>query len=202
MSRPRGLRSRRGWGAPRRKPAGGGSPTRCQATISRTLARRRSGSIVQSPNCRKRSLASTPRRISVPRRPRSEKRPLGLETPHGTPPLIGKATALSPPKKGKGGTDRRSSMGLASFLLQATILVRRSGAPPSRYRSRGKLNPCITPITLPVRRPMVMSRDIPMHGHHPDLGSFGKGGPSGQCRTPLRGNAAGCFQVDGGQPTQ
>ena len=185
MSRPRGLRSRRCCVALRRKPASGRCPTQRRVAISRTLARRRSGSIDQSPNCRKRSLASTPRRISVPRWPRSEKRLRGLGTIRWTPTLVGKATALSPPKKGKGGTGRRPSLGSASFPPRATIPIRRSGAPPSPERSRGKLHPSIIPITLPVRPHMVMPRAIPMHGHHPDLGSFGKGGPSPECRTPL-----------------
>jgi hypothetical protein len=60
-------------------------------------------------------LASTPRRISVPRSPRSEKRLRDLGSIRRTPPLVGKATALSPPKRGKGGTGRRPSPRSASF---------------------------------------------------------------------------------------
>ncbi len=185
MSRPRGLRSRRCCGASRRKAASGRCPTQRRMTISRILARRRSGSIDQSPDCRKRSLASTPPHISVPRGPRSEKHLHGLGTIRWMPTLAGKATALSPPKKGKGGIGRLLSLGSASFPPRATIPIRRSGAPPSPERSRGNLHPSIIPITFRVRPHMVLSRPIPMHGHRPDLGSFGEGSPSPECRTPL-----------------
>ena len=177
MSRPRGLRSRRCCVAARRRPASGKCPTQRRVAICRIPARRRSSSIDQSPNRRKRSLASTPRRISVPRWPRSEKRLDGLGTIRWTPTLADKATALSPPKKGKGGIGRLLSLGSASFPPRATIPIRRSGAPPSPERSRGKLHPCMIPITLQVRPHMVMSRAIPMYGDHPDLGSFGKAVP-------------------------
>jgi len=184
MSRPRGLRFRRCCVALRRKPASGRCPTQRRVVISRTLARRRSSSIEQSPNCRKSSLARAPRRISVPRWPRSEKRLRSSGIIRNMSILVGEATAPSPPKKAKGGTGRRPSLGSVGFPPRATIPIRRSGAPPSPQQSRDKLHPCIIPITSPVRPHMVMRRAIPMPGRHPDLGSFGKGGPSPACPTP------------------
>ena len=147
--------------------------------------RRRSGSIDQSPNCRKRSLASTPRRISVPRWPRSEKRLRGLGTIrwHADSRRQGHRAVASEKRQRR---DRSpAEPGIGQLSPRATIPIRRSRAPPSPRRSRDKLHPSIIPITLPVRPHMVMPRAIPMHGHHPDLGSFGKGGPSPECRTPL-----------------
>jgi hypothetical protein len=184
MSRPRALRFRRYCVALRRKPASGRCPTRRRVAISRTLALRRSGSIDQSPNCHKRSLASTPRRISIPRWPRSEKRLRSSGIIRSMPILVGEATAPSPPKKAKGGTGRRPSLGSVGFPPRATISIRRSGTTPSPQRSRDKFHPCIIPITSPVRPHMVMRRAIPMPGRHQDLGSFGKGGPSPACPTP------------------
>jgi len=118
-------------------------------------------------------------RIAAPRWPRSEKRLLGSETLRCTPPLIGKATAPSSPKKGNSRAGLRPSLGSASFHPLATIPIRGSGAPANPHRSRGKLHPFIIPITLRVRPHMVMPQAIPMHGPHPDLGCFGKAaGPS------------------------
>ena len=149
--------------------------TRRRVAISRTVARRRSGSIDQSPNCRKRSLASTPRPISVPRWPGSEKRRRGSGTIRSTQSLAGKATTLSLPKKAEGGTGRRPGLSLDSFRPRATIPICGSGAPPSLRRSRRKRHRSIIPITLPVHPHMVTPRAIPMRGHHPDPGSFGRG---------------------------
>jgi hypothetical protein len=186
MSLLRGLRFRHRCGTSQRKPASSGCATRRRVAISRTtLVRRRSGSIDQSPNCRKRSLASAPRRISVPRWSRSEKRLRGSGTIRSTQCLAGKPTALSLPKKDKRGSARRPRLGSASLPRRAPIPVRRSGAPPSLQRSRDNLYPLIIPITLPVRPDMVTLRAILMHGRHPDPGSFGKGRPSPECRTPL-----------------
>jgi hypothetical protein len=74
--------------------------------------------------------------------------------------------------------------GIGRLSPRATIPIRRSGAPTSPQRSHDKLHPSIIPITSPVRPHMVMPRTIRMHGHYPDLGSFGKGRPSPECRTP------------------
>jgi hypothetical protein len=185
MSLLRGLRSRHRCGASQRKPASGRCATRRRVAISRTVARRHSGSIDQSPNCRKRSLASTPRRISVPRWSRSEKRLRGSGTIRWTQCLAGKPTALSLPKKDKGGSGRRPRLGSGSFPLRAPIRIRRSGAPQSLQRSRDNLHPLIIPITLPVGPDMVTLRAILMHGRHRDLGPFGKGYRSPECRTSL-----------------
>jgi hypothetical protein len=63
--------------------------------------------------------------------------------------------------------------------------------------------PSTIPITLLDHPHMVTLRAIPMHGHHPDPESFGKGDPCPKCLTSLRGNAAGpAFQVDGGRPAR
>jgi hypothetical protein len=184
MSRPRGLRFRRCCAVLRRKPASGRCPTQPRVAISRTLAGQRSGWMDQSPNCRKRSLASTPCRISVPRWPRSEKRLRSSGNMRSMPIIVGEAAAPSPLKKAKGGTGRRPGLGSVGFPPRATIPIRRSGATPSPQRSRDKFHPCIIPITSPVRPHMVMRRAIPMPGRQPDLGSFGKGGPSPACSTP------------------
>jgi hypothetical protein len=168
MSRPRGLRSRRCCRAPRPKPASGRGPIQPRTTISRTFTRRRSGSIDRSPNCRKRSLASIPPCISVLRGPRSGKGLHGSRIIRLTPCLAANATALSPPKKGKGGTDPRPSLKSACFPPQATIPIRRSVAPPCAQGTRATLHPSTIPITLLDRPHTVTLRAILMHGHHPD----------------------------------
>ena len=98
---------------------------------------------------------------------------LGNPTLHAASRRQGNRAVVS--EKSNGGAGLRPSLGSASFHPLATIPIRGSEAPANPHRSRGKLRPFIIPITLRVRPHMVMPRAIPMHGHHPDPGSFGKG---------------------------
>ena len=81
----------------------------------------------------------------------------------------------------------RAELAIGQLSPRAATTIRRSKAPPSPRRSRGERRPSIIPITLPVRPHLVTPRAIPTHGHHPDLGSFDKDGPSPEWRAPCEG---------------
>ena len=89
------------------------------------------------------------------------------------------------PKKPEAGSVADRGCDGPSLPTKRLSRSAKSGAPPTPNPSRDNLHPSIIPITLPARPHMVMRRAIPMNGHRPDLGSFGKGDPSPECRMPL-----------------